>query len=152
MAERLRDQTIQSLPTDAFSSGLQVSWRRHHPSARVCVVVGDIDLLTAPLLHQALTDGQPDQRMPDLVVDLSQVAFFSLAGARVLAEMAERSAPRERIRLVASRQVARTLEVSGFEPYFVVHRSLDDALAGLAAPDGPPDPAGNGASGPASCG
>lgn len=101
---------------------------REEPGAVVTEVHGEVDLLTAPLLAAALVE-QADGRAPVVVADLSEVDFFGVAGLEVLSQ-AQRSAEQAGVslRLVASPQVRRLLNLLALDRPLRVHDSLAEAV------------------------
>lgn len=91
---------------------LRVRYHRPQPGIIECGVLGEIDLVTAPALADALD--RVDQRDAHLVlVDLSQVALLSAAGLRVLRTAAGRARARgHRFVVVASGTAQRTLAIT----------------------------------------
>ncbi len=96
----------------------------------VVTVAGEVDVSTAPTLRARLDGLAPGRRT---VVDLSDVTFIDSTGLGVLVaarRRAQQGAPPGEIRLVVTRpQVAKVFEVTGLAEVFVVHASLDEALA-----------------------
>jgi anti-sigma B factor antagonist len=100
------------------------------PGVAVCTVIGEVDLVTAPLLERATGDDVWDG-LPALLVDLSQVAFLSLAGVRVLHGAAVRAAARGQwFGVVAvARLVRLVLElIDDVDGLIAIYRRLPDAL------------------------
>ena len=96
-----------------------------------CVVKlgGELDLYNARQVRAALTDACADSPQR-VVVDLSQVEFVDSTALGVLIE-ARRQLDNGRAFLLAAPglETRRALEISGLDRHFVVHESLDDALA-----------------------
>ena len=117
------------------------SYRCGH--AAVVVVAGEIDMLTAPRVTDALI-AQLSPRPEVMVVDMEGVRFLGSMGLTALA-LTERVA-RERgveLRVVAtSRATLRPLEITGMSLELVVHASREQALAGSggSGPDSVPAP------------
>jgi anti-sigma B factor antagonist len=97
----------------------------------VVTVTGEIDILTAPRLHDALTAALHEAAGRAVVVDLTAVELLSSAGlsamsrARRLAEVID-----EPLRLVIdhARPVIRPLQITGMEHDFELHHTLGEAL------------------------
>ncbi|MFF2555011.1 STAS domain-containing protein [Nocardia sp. NPDC058058] len=95
-------------------------------SAVVVVATGEVDLTTAPRLHEAIEHARA-QYTGDLVIDLSRIEFLDSTGLNVLLTAAgSASAP---LRLVPSYAVRRPLEATGLTTVFELYDSLDDAMA-----------------------
>jgi anti-sigma B factor antagonist len=97
---------------------------------RVLRVVGDIDMLTAPVLESMIV-GQL-QSLPDiLVLDLHKVGFMSSAGlASLITARKQADEAGAILRLVAtSDPVLRPLTVTGLTTIFEIHSDLEAALA-----------------------
>jgi anti-anti-sigma factor len=105
--------------------------------AVVVRAVGEIDLVSAPVLAAALRAGCATVCRPHpLVVDLTGVRLFSAAGLAVLAttkrQCHERGVP---LRVVAThRGVLRPLRITGMDALFDVTSSLAKAIAPDPAP------------------
>lgn len=102
---------------------------RRLPGAIVVAVTGEIDMITAPALQDAVRESlaaQPDT----LVIDLTEAHFFSSAGLAVLV-FAHRHSGRSALRVVASAQVVlRPLELTGLADDLAIRPDLQSALAG----------------------
>lgn len=113
---------------------LSATLRRPQSETVVCTVVGEIDMLTAPLLadrvHTALS-GEPAH----LVVDLSGVTFMGAAALHVLDQARDEQEASHRIALVVSRRaVARPLETTNMGSQFPCYPELSAALADIPQP------------------
>ncbi|MEU3642481.1 anti-sigma factor antagonist [Lentzea sp. NPDC034063] len=96
--------------------------------AMVLVVAGSIDLVTAPVLHDAL-ESAATLRPRLLVVDLSAVEFLACAGLSVLIAAHHRAEDRTCLRVVADRRATRRpLALTGVDTYLSVHDSRAHAL------------------------
>ena len=94
----------------------------------VITVVGEIDLVTAPRLEDAVRKCLTE-RPAVLVIDLDQASFFSSAGIAVLV-LAHRATPLVDLRVVAHNQVVlRPLELTGLTHDLAIHPTLQSALA-----------------------
>lgn len=81
--------------------------------ALVLVVLGEIDIATAPLLEQRLTEAEAGDAA-QLIVDLDQVSFMDSTGLQVLVAHTLSKTNGRRIRLTrGSPQVQRLFTVSG---------------------------------------
>jgi anti-sigma B factor antagonist len=101
------------------------------PAAGVTVlaVSGEVDMVSAPALRDALVNGLADGGT--FVVDMTGVTFLGSAGLAVLVEAA-RLAPQHSatLKVVATaRAVTRPLEATGLGEVFSVHESVDAALS-----------------------
>jgi anti-anti-sigma factor len=88
----------------------------HAPEWNRLSLVGELDLVSAPIL-QAAFDRLESAPVALIVVDLRRLSFMDAAGLRVLAE-AHKRARRGRWRLVVvrgPRPVQRLLELTGFD-------------------------------------
>ncbi|MEU8894718.1 STAS domain-containing protein [Nocardia sp. NPDC048505] len=92
---------------------LQVSITHPSKSVTLCAVAGEIDQFTADRFRRELI-GCLDTAAPTVVVDLSNVTFFGVAGLRVLMEARDWTGhTRRRLRLVAGTScVDRVFEVA----------------------------------------
>ncbi|WP_280395438.1 STAS domain-containing protein [Nocardia brasiliensis] len=93
----------------------------------VLTVGGEVDAASVTLLRAGIEealDGEPEL----LVLDLSDVGFFGSAGLSALLFALE-AVPRRELRVVASPQVRRPIEVTGLDQVLIVFDTLDDALS-----------------------
>ena len=100
--------------------------------ALVLSVHGEIDLETAPMLHEALLPILELERGA-VVIDLCEVAFMDSTGAHVLLDALERLTAQKRRLGIACRehgQVHRLLAVLGLLDSVAVHRSRRSAIFG----------------------
>lgn len=95
--------------------------------ASVLTVGGEVDAASAPQLRAGV-ERALGAEPPLLVLDLSDVAFFGSAGLSVLLSAAEAMSPGV-LRVVASPQVRRPIEVTGLDEVLAVFGTLDGALA-----------------------
>ncbi|MEV5834346.1 STAS domain-containing protein [Nocardia sp. NPDC052112] len=96
-------------------------------SVTVCAVGGELDHLTADAFRQSLLEALPTAGAV-VVIDLSRVTFFGVAGLRVLMEARSwfgRSGRRLQL-ITGPRCVDRLLEVAG-------HTAVFDIIPSLAA-------------------
>ncbi|MGW0177968.1 STAS domain-containing protein [Nocardia sp. NPDC003345] len=108
--ERRRDFTIETRPDGAC---IEVG------------VAGEVDINTAPRLHEALTSAI-GRRPQVLIVDLSQVEFFDSSGLKVLLGIRREAMD---VRVAASPAVRRVIEVTGLTEHFRLFDSAADAIA-----------------------
>lgn len=101
---------------------------RHRRQSLTLQVEGEVDVLTAPNLREAL-ERAVDERPQLLVVDLSAVGFLGCAGLSVLVAAHQRAGWRTCLRMVATEQVTvRPLRLTGLDEYLAVYGSVHDAL------------------------
>ena len=98
----------------------------------VLTALGDLDMLTAPTLADAISAAV--RRRPEaLIVDLSAVDFLASAGMNVLVNAQEDLAPAVRFGVVADGPAtSRPLKVIGIDTIVALYRTLDDARIDLA--------------------
>jgi anti-sigma B factor antagonist len=111
---------------------LGITIEQARPDVVVVSLRGDLDLLTAPVLHERLWPllGQADRA---LVVDLSDVGFLGSAGLAELAA-AHDTATRKGVRIVVvanARAVLRPLEITGLHTMFEIFDSVESVLSDL---------------------
>ncbi len=102
---------------------------------RVAIVAasGDVDMLTAPQLREAI-DAALGQQPEGLIVDLSAVDFLGSAGMQVLMEAHNKTGDTVRFAVVADGPAtSRPLKITGIADLIAMHASLDDALQTFAA-------------------
>ncbi|MGN2636702.1 STAS domain-containing protein [Nocardia takedensis] len=95
-------------------------------STAVLTVNGEVDVASAPQLQSAIEEALKAQP-PVLVVDLSGVGFFGSAGLSVLL-VASEAAPAGGLRVVASDQVRRPIEVTGLDKLLALFDDVDRAV------------------------
>jgi anti-sigma B factor antagonist len=90
-------------------------------------VVGEVDLVTAPVLEESISTAF--DRNPDMVVvDLSEVSFLASVGMSILIGCNERAGA-TRFRLVASGAATfRPLELTGVADTISIYPTRDQAL------------------------
>jgi anti-sigma B factor antagonist len=116
------------------SPALAIAVHHHTLPALVVEVAGELDILTAPRLLDALR-ALLRERSPVLVVDLSAVEFMGSAGLFVLAETHRDAGTHTSLRIVAPGRVTlRPLQVTGLDTVLNLYRSRPDALAAPADP------------------
>lgn len=120
-----------TFPVPARSAPLTARRTEYRPGFLVLTLTGEIDALTLPILERELGSAPPGTT----VVDLTQVAFVGLAGARALAAAAERAgAEGRRFGVVATgRTLARLFRITGLAAAVPMFASLSDALRELLA-------------------
>jgi anti-anti-sigma factor len=103
----------------------------HADGAVVLAAVGEVDLLSAPMLGDEVTAALADA--PDvLVIDLSEVSFLASIGITVLIEARRQAGAATSVRVVAPEDsvVHRTLRLTGLQETLAVATTRADALAG----------------------
>ncbi|MEV6071044.1 STAS domain-containing protein [Nocardia sp. NPDC052001] len=100
---------------------------RNVGAALVLSASGEIDVVSAPKLSAALAEAAASES-PVLVVDLARVRFIGSVGLSVLLEARE-SASNRTMKVVASPQVRRPIEITGLDIALDVYDSLDQALS-----------------------
>lgn len=100
--------------------------------AAVVTVAGEIDLVTAPELDEAVSTAV--EKRPDvLVMDLRDVTFLSSAGLQVLAAAHQRLGQRA-LRVVSTSNVtSRPLTSTGLDTWIGLFPTVDEALTGTGA-------------------
>lgn len=100
---------------------------RSAESAVILSAAGEVDIVSAPRLSAAVGEAlATDSTL--LVVDLTEVGFFGSAGLSVLVGALEAIADR-RLKVVASPQVRRPIEVTGLDDLLDIYDTLEEALA-----------------------
>ncbi|WIX92378.1 STAS domain-containing protein [Amycolatopsis sp. DG1A-15b] len=100
--------------------------------ALVLLVDGDLDLHTAPLVHEALASAL-SRRPRRLVVDLSLVRFLNSAGLQVLLAAHRHAAPDTDLRVVATtRATWRPIQITRLHEQLAIHTSRAEAIAAPA--------------------
>lgn len=118
-----------TLPVPTRSAPLTARRTEYRPGLLVLTFAGEIDAVTLPILERELAASPPGTT----VVDLSQVAFLGLAGARALAaaaELAGRGGGRFGV-VANSRTLARLFRITGLAAVVPMFASLSDALREL---------------------
>lgn len=100
--------------------------------ALMLVPEAELDLLTCPAWHCELIAALKREDCKVLIIDFSQVEFFSATGLEVLVDIRDRAARcGVDLRLiVCSRPVWRPLEVTGLAADLPIYGSRADALTG----------------------
>ena len=97
----------------------------------VVSVSGEIDLVTAPALEQAISAvvaGSPTA----LVIDLSAVEFLGSVGLKILAATYEKLSKQTGFGVVARGPATRRpIHLTGLDKTFPLYPTLDDALTGV---------------------
>ncbi|MGH3764983.1 MAG: STAS domain-containing protein [Pseudonocardiaceae bacterium] len=106
------------------------------PGTILCVVAGEVDLVTAPGLRDKLTDAINDAPS-HLVIDLSGVQFLASIGLSVLVEIlaAQEAASRHLAVVVENNDaVTQSLQITGLDQVFDFHVAVETAIAACPAP------------------
>ncbi|MDT5146661.1 MAG: anti-sigma factor antagonist [Mycobacterium sp.] len=99
-------------------------------------VSGEIDLVTAPALEQAIGAVVADSPSA-LVIDLSAVEFLGSVGLKILAATYEKLATSTQFGVVAHGPATRRpIHLTGLDKTFPLYSTLDDALTGVGDGDG----------------
>ncbi|MGH3434388.1 MAG: STAS domain-containing protein [Thermocrispum sp.] len=104
---------------------MTVQWRG--PSV-VLRIAGEIDMTTAGRLEEAVALALTNEPRR-LVLDLSDVAFFSSAGISTLVATREATCGRTGFAVVTGDAVFRSLKLTGLDVDLTIYSSVDDALA-----------------------
>jgi anti-anti-sigma factor len=123
----MNDAVVPQDPIGRVSTVVRWSGR-----AVVVRVTGEVDMLTAPHLEDVVS-GVLRETPEAAVIDLSEVAFLSVAGVSVLVRANQRTEPGA-LRVVATgRLVPRILQLTGLTSLLTIYPSLDAALSGSPA-------------------
>jgi len=128
---------LESFDTSrAVTEPLNVTVSEASPETILCVVAGEVDLLTGPILRDKLTvaiGGTPSH----LVIDLSGVQFMASIGLSILVEIlaAQEAASRHLAVVVANNEaVTHTLQTTGLDQVLDLHAALAAAMMACAGP------------------
>ncbi|TCJ96972.1 STAS domain-containing protein [Nocardia alba] len=91
----------------------------------ILTVRGEVDMASAPQLQAELEKAQRGGKT--LVVDMTQVGFLGSAGLSALL-VVSKAAPYQ-LRVVASREVSRPIELTGLDKLLAVYATLEAAIA-----------------------
>ena len=98
----------------------------------VVAASGDLDMLTAPQLRDAIESAMTKEPA-GLIVDLTAVDFLGSAGMQVLMEAHNQTGETTRFAVVADGPAtSRPLKITGIADLIALHSSLDDALANFS--------------------
>lgn len=118
----------------ADTDGLRVE-RTDHGTIAVFGVTGEVDILTAPHLDQAV-GAVYGSGVTHVVLDLSGVPFLSSAGLSVLVDHHARS-KRDGVGLsvvATQRATLRAIQMTALDRIFPLYTSVDEAVAAAVAP------------------
>ncbi|MBF6177480.1 STAS domain-containing protein [Nocardia otitidiscaviarum] len=97
-----------------------------HDGTLVVTANGEIDIASVPELQSVLEETLATGRVP--VLDMSGVGFMGSVGLSALLVAAEAAKP-ARLRVAASPQVRRPIDVTGLDEVVALFDTLDEALA-----------------------
>ena len=101
-----------------------------HDGVVVLSVGGEIDLVTAPALEEAI-GGVVADNPAALVIDLSAVDFLGSVGLKILAATYEKLGDAAEFGVVARGPATRRpIHLTGLDKTFSLYPTLDDALTG----------------------
>jgi anti-sigma B factor antagonist len=111
------------------SDPVQLRTARPAPGVVVLSVVGEIDIVTAPDLEDAIAH-EVAATPAHLVIDLSGVTFFGSLGLATLIRTVDALEEHRAVRLtlVVGRHARRTMELTKTVDLFVLHDSVEAAL------------------------
>lgn len=102
-----------------------------HDGVSVVSVSGEIDLVTAPALEQAIGAVVADSPTA-LVIDLSAVEFLGSVGLKILAATYEKLGKATEFGVVARGPATRRpIHLTGLDMTFPLYQTLEDALTGV---------------------
>ncbi|OBK10985.1 STAS domain-containing protein [Mycobacterium asiaticum] len=100
--------------------------------AVVLAVSGEVDMLSAPQLAEAITTALA-VKPAALIVDLSKVEFLASAGLSVLVNGQAEVVPPTKFAVVADGPAtSRPIKLMGIDSLLSLHRTLDNALSWIA--------------------
>ena len=102
-----------------------------HDGVVVLSLGGEIDLLTAPALEEAIAGVDVD-KLSALIVDLSAVEFLGSVGLKILAATHEKLGDSAQFGVVAHDPATRRpICLTGLDKTFTLYLTVDDALTGV---------------------
>ncbi|MEB4207513.1 STAS domain-containing protein [Mycobacterium sp. 94-17] len=102
-----------------------------HDGVAVVSVSGEIDLVTAPALEQAIGAVIADTPTA-LIIDLSAVEFLGSVGLKILAATYERLDKQTGFGVVARGPATRRpIHLTGLDRTFPLYQTLEEALSGV---------------------
>ncbi|HEU5471743.1 MAG TPA: STAS domain-containing protein [Actinophytocola sp.] len=129
---RTEDPSDPTPGVEAMATAPPIEFEIDEPAADAVVIrpIGDLDLLTAALLREALLP-HVERSGHRVVLDLTGIGFLGSAGLSELVAANEAAAANgSTLLLVAStRAVLRPIEITGLSPLFRMFESTDAALA-----------------------
>jgi anti-sigma B factor antagonist len=101
-----------------------------HDGVAVLSIGGEIDLVTAPALEEAI-GGVVAENPTALIIDLSGVEFLGSVGLKILAATYEKLGNSAEFGVVARGPATRRpIHLTGLDKTFPLYPTLDDALTG----------------------
>lgn len=137
MPEHTDTMPLNTMPPDILPSPrggnmIAATLSCPQPNTTVCTVTGKVDLATAPLLADTLTDAVHDNRS-HLVIDLSAVALLDSAGWQAVLEALDRYGIDGHLAVVVdSNSAATPADVTALDKFLDVHDDLTGALQACA--------------------
>lgn len=102
-----------------------------HDGVAVLSIGGEIDLVTAPALEEAI-GGVITDNPQALIIDLSGVEFLGSVGLKILAATYEKLGDSAEFGVVARGPATRRpIHLTGLDKTFPLYPTLDDALTGV---------------------
>lgn len=102
-----------------------------HDGVAVLSIGGEIDLVTAPSLEEAIGAVVADNPSA-LIIDLSGVDFLGSVGLKILAATFEKIGDHAEFGVVARGPATRRpIHLTGLDKTFPLYPTLDDALSGV---------------------
>ncbi|OBK11119.1 STAS domain-containing protein [Mycobacterium asiaticum] len=102
-----------------------------HDGTIVLSIGGEIDLVTAPALEEAIGEVLTDNPVA-LIIDLSGVEFLGSVGLKILAATFEKLGDSAGFGVVARGPATRRpIHLTGLDKTFPLYPTLDDALSGV---------------------
>jgi anti-sigma B factor antagonist len=102
-----------------------------HDGVAVLSIGGEIDLVTAPALEEAI-GGVVVESPTALIIDLSGVEFLGSVGLKILAATYEKVGNSAEFGVVARGPATRRpIHLTGLDKTFPLYPTLDDALTGV---------------------
>ncbi|MFD2420972.1 STAS domain-containing protein [Amycolatopsis pigmentata] len=118
-------------PGDPSAPVMTVRLEQRDSGVVVLHVAGEIDLVTAPDLEEAI-ERALKERPKILVVDLSAVDFLASAGMSVLVAAHNQAGTATDMRFVATGSATfRPMELTGLSQALDIYQSLSEALPGV---------------------
>lgn len=98
----------------------------------VVAVSGDLDMVTAPEVSESLQRAGGGESAA-LIVDLTGVTFFSLAGMNAVVDAHRNTPSLRRFAVIANGPAtSRPMKLLGLDTVVALYRTLDEALVDLA--------------------
>ncbi|ORB84530.1 anti-anti-sigma factor [Mycobacterium kansasii] len=102
-----------------------------HDGVAVLSIGGEIDLVTAPALEEAI-GGVVADNPSALIIDLSGVEFLGSVGLKILASTYEKLGSAAQFGVVARGPATRRpIHLTGLDKTFALYPTLDEALTGV---------------------